>query len=65
MAERHRRQISTWFYECPPQMHRNLGEMFVADPRFARNYDQHAPGLSGYVRDAMVANADSLGVSAA
>lgn len=64
VAERHRQQISQWFYECPPQMHRGLGELFVNDSRFAQNYDKHAPGLAAYVRDAMVANADRLGVNA-
>lgn len=30
-----------------------LGEMYVADPRFTANYDQHAEGTAGFVRDAM------------
>lgn len=30
-----------------------LGEMYVADPRFAANYDQHAEGGAAFVRDAM------------
>jgi MerR family transcriptional regulator, thiopeptide resistance regulator len=57
-AERHRQHITRWFYECPPAMHKGLGEMSAADPRFARNYDKVAPGLAEYVRDAFVANAD-------
>jgi DNA-binding transcriptional MerR regulator len=56
-AEAHRLQISRWFYDCPVQMHVGLGEMYVADPRFAANYDKVAPGLAQYVRDAIVANA--------
>jgi hypothetical protein len=39
-------------------MHRHLGEMYVADARFARNYEQHAEGLAAYVRDAIAANAE-------
>lgn len=31
----------------------NLGEMYVADPRFAANYDKFAPGLAVFMRDAM------------
>lgn len=30
-----------------------LGEMYVDDPCFARNYDQHQPGTAVLVRDAM------------
>ena len=40
-------------------MHRNLAEMYVADPRFAANYDRVAPGLAAYVRAAILANADA------
>jgi hypothetical protein len=31
--------------------------MYVADPRFAKNYDDLAPGLSAHIRDAIRANA--------
>ncbi|MTE12033.1 MerR family transcriptional regulator [Nocardia aurantiaca] len=31
----------------------NLGEMYVADPRFAQNYDRHGAGTAEYVRDAI------------
>ncbi|MGC9668698.1 MerR family transcriptional regulator [Planosporangium sp. 12N6] len=30
-----------------------LGEMYVADPRFAANYDRHGAGTAAFVRDAM------------
>jgi MerR family transcriptional regulator, thiopeptide resistance regulator len=59
VAERHREHIARWFYPCSPQMHARLGEMFVADERFARNYDTVADGLAVYVRDAYIANADA------
>jgi DNA-binding transcriptional MerR regulator len=58
LAERHRDHLSRWFYPCSPQMHRGLGEMYVADERFAQVYEREAPGLAAYFRDAIVANAD-------
>jgi DNA-binding transcriptional MerR regulator len=57
IAERHRQHIIRWFYACPPEMHRGLGEMYVADERFAATYESVAPGLAAYVRDAFAANA--------
>jgi hypothetical protein len=53
LAEEHRAHISRWFYDCPKQMHRGLGDMYVSDPRFTANYDRIAPGLAQYVRDAI------------
>ena len=58
LAERHREHISRWFYPCSPQMHRGLAEMYISDPRFTASYDNAAPGLSGYVHDAILANAN-------
>src|SRR5664279_1978256 len=57
LAEEHRRGIQT-FYDCPPEMHRGLGEMYVADERFTRNYEDVAPGLAVWLREAINANAD-------
>jgi DNA-binding transcriptional MerR regulator len=57
-AERHRQHIERWFYDCPPEAHRRLGEMYAADERFAANYEPVAAGLSAYIRDAIAANAD-------
>ncbi len=57
VAERARRHIDDRFYDCPPSFHACLGEMYVADPRFAATYDDLEPGLARYVRDAIVANA--------
>jgi DNA-binding transcriptional MerR regulator len=57
-AEAHRRHIDAAYYPCPPAMHRGLGEMYVADPRFAATYESIAPGLAQFVRDAIAANAD-------
>ncbi|MBF6065090.1 MerR family transcriptional regulator [Nocardia terpenica] len=36
-----------------------LGEMYVADPRFAANYDRHGAGTAAFVRDAMKVYADN------
>jgi hypothetical protein len=41
-------------------MHRRLGEMYIADERFARNYEQVEPGLAAYVRAAVAAAADAV-----
>ena len=57
-AEAARMQIDTWFYDCSPEFHRGLGDMYVADPRFTKTYEDLAPGLAQYVRDAIHANAD-------
>ncbi len=59
-AERHRQQVNRWFYDCPPAMHRNLGDMYVSDPRYVATYDESfgLPGLARYCRDAIHANAD-------
>ncbi|MFF0631509.1 MerR family transcriptional regulator [Nocardia sp. NPDC004151] len=35
------------------QYFNGLGDMYVADPRFAKNYDKHGDGTAVYVRDAM------------
>lgn len=57
LAEAHRLHIDRWYYPCSHQIHAGLGEMYVADPRFAAYWDAFAPGLAGFVRDAIVANA--------
>jgi len=57
LAERHRQHITRWFYDCSYDIHRGLGEMYVADPRFTGNYDTVVPGLAAYLRDAILANA--------
>ena len=61
LAEEWRAHISRWFYECPPEMLRGLGEMYVADPRFTVSYDGadgERAGFAAWVRDAWVARAD-------
>lgn len=57
-AEAARRHIHDRFYDLSYEMHRGLGDMYVADPRFTRTYEDLEPGLAAYVRDAIHANAD-------
>ena len=59
LAEQHRRYLCRWFYDCGYPMHRGLAELYVCDARIARTYEEVAPGLARYVRDAIVANADA------
>jgi DNA-binding transcriptional MerR regulator len=59
LAERHRSHISKWFYECPPEIHRGLGVMYVADSRFTANIDKAGEGLARYLSDAIAANHSS------
>ncbi|MGP4016668.1 MerR family transcriptional regulator [Saccharopolyspora sp. 5N708] len=58
LAEQHRQHITRWCYDCGYEMHRCLGEMYVADERFTAFYEQLEPGLAEYVRAAIIANAD-------
>jgi MerR family transcriptional regulator, thiopeptide resistance regulator len=55
-VEDHRAHIERWFYPCSRQMHHGLGEMYVADPRFAANLDRVAPGFARFLRDAIAAS---------
>ncbi len=57
LAEEHHRAIEV-FYDCPYPMHRGLGDMYLADPRFTKTYEDVAPGLARWLRDAIHANAD-------
>lgn len=58
LMEEYRQHISRWYYDCGYDIHRGLGDMYVADPRFRARYEGIAPGLAQYVRDASHANAD-------
>lgn len=57
LAEEHRRQISRWFYDCSYEIQTGLAEMYVADERFRRYYQEVKPGMAEYLRDAILANA--------
>ena len=57
VARRHRAHITEWFYDCTPEIHRGLAEMYVADPRFTENIDRTRPGLAAYMAEAITAAA--------
>jgi DNA-binding transcriptional MerR regulator len=55
-VEDHRRHIERWFYPCSSELHKGLGEMYVADPRFTATFDKKAgPGFAQFFRDAIAA----------
>lgn len=51
-VDAHRRQIDRWFYPCSRDMHVNLLEMQVGDPRFRATWDGYAEGLVDYAHAA-------------
>ncbi|HEY9265384.1 MAG TPA: MerR family transcriptional regulator [Mycobacterium sp.] len=50
LAARHRASIER-FYDCGDEMHRCLAQMYLADERFTRYYDEAEPGLAQFVHD--------------
>lgn len=54
LAARHRASIER-FYDCGDEMHRSLVEMYVADERFTRYYEDVEPGLAQFVHDIVLA----------
>lgn len=58
LAERLRQHTDRWFHDCDHGKHRELAELYRTNQRSGRNYDDMAPGLSQYVHDAIMANAD-------
>jgi len=57
IAEQHRLHIRRWFYDITPELHRDLGDRYLDDPRFTKNYESIRAGMAQYVRDAIHANA--------
>ena len=55
-VEDHRLLIDRWFYPCSTEMHKGLGSMYVADPRFTENLDKLGPGYAQYLSDAIAAS---------
>jgi MerR family transcriptional regulator, thiopeptide resistance regulator len=53
LAARHRASIER-FYDCGDDMHRCLVEMYLADERFTRYYDDVEPGLAQFLHDIVV-----------
>lgn len=56
LAEQARLQIDRWFYPCSHEMHANLAEMYIADPRFTATYEKIHEGMAQYWHDAILAN---------
>lgn len=56
LAEEHRNWAGL-MWECSPEMHRGLAEMYLADERFTKTYEDVAPGLAQWLHDAILANA--------
>ncbi len=42
-----------FFYDCSLETFRNLGQMYVDDPRFTAYYEKFRPGLAAFMRDAI------------
>ncbi|WP_062981000.1 MerR family transcriptional regulator [Nocardia anaemiae] len=60
IVARHYDWIGIGSQRCPSyEYFTGLGEMYVADPRFAANYDVHGDGTTEFVRDAMKAYAEA------
>lgn len=55
IVDRHREHISKWFYECTPEIHAGLGQMYIGDARFTENIDKAGEGLAHYMADAIAA----------
>lgn len=53
MVDEHRDHISQWFYECTPEIHSGLGEMYMTDDRFKTNIDKSGKGLAAYLSSAI------------
>ncbi|BBZ63803.1 MerR family transcriptional regulator [Mycolicibacterium monacense] len=55
LAARHRASIER-FYDCDDAMQLCLVQMYLADERFTRHYDDREPGLARYLHDVVVAS---------
>lgn len=56
VARNQRDHLERWWYDCPPQMHAGLADLWADDPRFRASYDRVADGLADYVRDVVQAS---------
>lgn len=60
LAEEHRSGLRRWFFNCTPEVHVAFAQMFDADERMRASFESVADGLTGYLRRAIVANAERL-----
>ena len=54
LVSAYHRHINDSFYNCSYEILRDLGQMYVDDPRFRANYEAIRPGLAAFVRDAVM-----------
>lgn len=45
--------ITKYYYNCTPDILRGLGEMYISEVRFKKNYDDIRPGLAQFFSDAI------------
>ena len=55
LVDAHRESITTWFYDCTPEIHAGLGAMYVADERFRTTINASGDGLAEYLSSAILA----------
>ncbi len=53
-ADRCRQAISAWYFECSPEMHIQLAQMYVSEERFRNFYESQRTGLAQYFHDAIL-----------
>jgi MerR family transcriptional regulator, thiopeptide resistance regulator len=58
LAEEQRQHLHRWFHDCDVDTHRELAAAYRANERIGLNFDDVEPGLSRYVHDAILANAE-------
>ena len=52
-ADHCRQVISRWYFECTPEMHKQLATLYVTDERFRAFYESRREGLAQYFHDAI------------
>ncbi len=57
VAHEHRLSIDRWYYPCSIDQHVLLAELYLADPRFEKYWEDRGQGLTRFVHDAIKANA--------
>lgn len=59
LAEEHRQHLARWFYDCGPDMHTGLADMYEADDRFQAFFETWGEGFTEFVTRAFRANAEA------
>lgn len=59
LIAQHHKSIE-FFYPCSLEMYRNLGQMYVDDPRFTAYYDKFSKGLAQVMKEAIDFYCDQL-----